>query len=195
MKLKNYITLSEPNAENTKLISLQDAKDFLKVLGTRDDDQIKNFISYAVDFAEKFTGIQLSRKYFVASYEVSAPIQMKIHSPLRFIKEIEKIEVSHSGNKKNINPYNFDFDTQTIFFPSQNIISLDQASSYEVKIYFYSCDLKEISQFINIFGLKNAILTHTNILYKRRMPTATRNDLQTSEEIEKLYKPYRLFRL
>lgn len=173
---------------NTPLIpvSLSDAKDFLKVSHTKEDDLIQGLIETAVVYGEKYTARDFSIKTWdcftndLCLTGDALPFIELHRSPLVSIEAIENsVSGSYVANSNFIQKDRFGYSRLLL---NGSYPSIDSAVAYTFKVSFTSgySTLPE--------GLKTAVLEHINFLYENRGDVPSENISQ----IKALYKQYRI---
>ena len=167
-------------------VSLSDAKDFLKVSHTKEDDLIQGLIETAVSYGEKYTGRDFSIKTWNGfendlCFTGDALPFIELHrSPLVSIETIENsVDGAYVANADFIQKDRFGYSRLLL---NGSYPSIDSSVAYTFKIGFTSgyATLPE--------ELKTAVLEHINFLYENRGDVPSEHITQ----IRSLYKQYRI---
>lgn len=156
------------NSFPEKLITLEEAKSFLKIVHNEDDEFIKNCINTALNTAESFLQCYLCAKSIEFVTEVT---EQEIKMPITPIRRVGRItNISITDDIKDL--CQIGIEKTTIILPD------------EVKgktIFLYQNENSPLSP-----SLKHGIMSHMEIIYEKR--------LLSQEELNQIlnfYKPHR----
>lgn len=151
-----------------KVITLEEAKSFLKVVHNDDDHFIQNCVITAVETAENFLHCYLCRKNIEFIIEVTA---QEVKMPVTPIRRIGSVTTSSMrGDIRDL--CQIGIDKTSIILPE------------EVKgktVFIYQNENSPLSSYF-----KHALMSHMEILYEKRV--------LSQEELDQIlifYKPYR----
>ena len=184
-----YENIEIIDESDNDVISLQEAKDFLKVSGSKDDELIGKLLKYVIYKAENFCNISLINKTYLVTYARLYCDNRKIRLPIYKVSRIIKISISDEENcsDEEIQPsdYCFDIDSQSLFI--KNI-----KYGKRIKIIF---ETVFDNTSLNFYDLRYALLFHLNLLYKRRLVSLDSKEIDIELRIAGLYRPFRFFKL
>jgi phage conserved hypothetical protein, phiE125 gp8 family len=173
------------------VISLEEAKLYLKVDTTDDDELISSLISVAEETVEKFTGQKLLTADFIYALDEA---EETIHVPYSPLQEITKIEVvADDGTVSEVDSSSYEVDTSG----PMGRIKLKSGYSWPAHRGFasfiitgkagYGVDASAVPA-----PLKTAILLTLAILYENRGQVESQTLI---DSISALCWPYRVLRI
>lgn len=172
----------------TSPVSLSDAKEFLRISHTKEDDLITGLIQSAVDYGELYTSRDFSTKTWDCfatdiCYGDALPFIELHRSPLVSIESVENsVDGSYVSNtnfiQKNRSGYSRVLMTGAL-------PSIDTSVAYNYKVSF-TTGYSTIPE-----GLKTAVLEHINFMYENRGDVPS----DAIKQIKQLYKQYRIIPL
>ncbi len=184
-----YENIEIIDESETEVISLQEAKDFLKVCGNKDDELIAKLIKYVVQKAENICSISLIDKIYLVSYARlycdNKKIRLPIYKVSRIIKITSSDEESCTDDEIQPSDYCFDIDSQSLYIKNAKY-------GKKIKITFETTFDKKS---VNFYDLRYALLFHLNLLYKRRLLSLDSKEVDIELRIAALYRPFRFFKL
>ncbi len=158
-----YKVISCINHKEYMIISLEEIKNFLRIISSKDDDFLKNLYFSAIEYAEDLTGLCLGQKQYIINYYIN---NNSINLAYNQVKSIDSCYIIRNNlTKEKIEKFIFLEDTQSIYIEN------------DFYNYGFSCKslILQVSQnsFFdqndrNFEKIKTKILTHIDILYKNR---------------------------
>lgn len=146
-------------ASATEPISLIEAKTFLRVDTTEDNDLITRLIKTATGQCELYTKKSLvTKKYKLSLYEKAENYVKLPYGPAQSIESIKKID--EEANAELINPDNYNLDTE-----SSRIILKTNLYEYKIEIIYTTGygDASDVPE-----DIKQGLLMHIAKMYDER---------------------------
>lgn len=168
---------------STEVLSLADAKAFLRVESTADDDLIEALIAAAIDSAELYTGRVFAPTTFLVSDSGACGAVRILRSPVTAINSVE----SWNGTA-------FVSLTGTLFYPSQFFPSISlpdpiypsDTSPFGVRAEF------DAGYTVLPSALLQGLKMHVNYMYENRGDVEAEGKVALPSAVKMLYRQYRI---
>lgn len=169
-----------------EVVSLSEAKDFLRVDFSKDDAVINRLIDTATRWGEQYTARQFRLHQWVAQFEDAETHKDERYSFLRIkrspVSDLVSVEVSRNGSYEAYTNFLY---RKSLRFPEillKEFVTKDMDAAFNYRVTFTS-GYTELPS-----GLKDAILEHVAFLYENRadVPSALPN------QIKSLYDHYKI---
>jgi uncharacterized phiE125 gp8 family phage protein len=186
MTIYSNIEILEEISEQ-KILTLKEVKNFLKVSGNNDNDLISQLIKSAIKKAESLSNISIiDKKYSIIFPQLNC--KNLLFFPIYKISNIISVFSKNNCNEKELNQSNYCFDID-----NQSLLIKNSMINFEKIKIIFEAKLDENS--IHFDSLKQSLLMHINLLYKKRLAFLDSRELDIETRISGLYQSFRFFKL